>query len=69
LMTALGSTVINYNIAKPTSAVPLLIWEFYNDPNMVKLVWSSSLFLMIFVLTLNILSSRLASQRKNGRKR
>ena len=58
MMTALGSSVINYNISKPTSAVPFLIWEFYNDPNMVKLVWSSALFLMIFVLTLNILSSQ-----------
>ncbi len=69
IMTALGSSVINYNITKPTSAVPLLIWEFYNDPNMVKLVWSSALFLMIFVLTLNILSSRLAAKRMTGRKR
>jgi len=69
IMTALGSTVINYNITKPTSAVPLLIWEFYNDPNMVKLVWSSSLFLMVFVLTINILSSSLAGQHKIGRKR
>jgi phosphate transport system permease protein len=69
MMTALGSTVINYNITKPTSAVPLLIWEFYNDPNMVRLVWSSSLFLMIFVLTLNILSGRLSAKQKPGRKR
>jgi phosphate transport system permease protein len=69
MMTALGSTVINYNISKPTSAVPLLIWEFYNDPNMVKLVWSSSLFLMAFVLTLNIISSRLSAKHMIGRKR
>ena len=69
MMTALGSSVINLNITKPTSAVPLLIWEFYNDPNMVKLVWSSSLFLMVFVLALNILSGRVAAKRKNGRKR
>ena len=69
MMTALGSSVINFNITKPTSAIPLLIWEFYNDPNMVKLVWSSSLFLMVFVLTLNILSGRVAAKRKNGRKR
>jgi phosphate transport system permease protein len=69
MMTALGSTVINYNITKPTSAVPLLIWEFYNDPNMVKLIWSSALFLMIFVLTLNILSGRLAAKPKITRKR
>lgn len=69
MMTALGSSVINYNITKPTSAVPLLIWEFYNDPNMVRLVWSSALFLMLFVLTLNILSARLAAKQTNGRKR
>ena len=69
MMTALGNSVINYNITKPTSAVPLLIWEFYNDPNMVNLVWSSALFLMIFVLTLNILSSRLAAKRKIGKRR
>jgi phosphate transport system permease protein len=68
MMTALGSSAINYNIAKPTSAVPLLIWEFYNDPNMVKLVWSSSLFLMIIVLTLNILSVRLGAKSNSGRK-
>jgi phosphate transport system permease protein len=69
MMTALGSTVINYNISKPTSAVPLLIWEFYNDPNMVRLVWSSSLFLMIFVLSLNILSRRLSAKQKPARRK
>lgn len=69
LMTALGSSFINLDITKPTSAVPLLIWEFYNDPNMVSLVWSSSLFLMVLVLTLNLLSRRVAYKQKNGRKR
>lgn len=69
MMTALGSSIINYDITKPTSAVPLLIWEFYNDPNMVKLVWSSSLFLMLFVLALNILSGRKTAKHKIGRKR
>ena len=54
MLTALGSMAVNYNIGKPTSAVPLLIWEFYNDPNMVDLIWSSSLLLMIFVLILNV---------------
>ena len=37
MLTALGSTAINWDILDPTSAVPLLIWEFYNDPN---LPWS-----------------------------
>ncbi len=64
LLTALGSTAINMNIAKPTSAIPLLIWEFYNDPNMVDLIWSSSLLLMIIVLTFNLISKQVAAQRK-----
>ncbi len=69
IMTALGSSIINYNVTKPASAVPLLIWEFYNDPNMVNLVWSSALFLMVLVLTLNILSRRIAAKFKIGNKR
>ncbi len=64
MLTALGSPVVNFYADKPTSAVPLLIWEFYNDPNMVDLIWSSSLFLMGFVLTLNIISKRIAAKRK-----
>lgn len=54
MMTALGSTMINFDVTKPTSAVPLLIWEFYNDPNLISLIWSASLFLMMAVLLLNI---------------
>lgn len=69
MMTALGSSVIHLDITKPVSAVPLLIWEFYNDPNMVSLIWSSSLFLMAFVLSLNILSRRLALKNKTGRRK
>lgn len=61
MLTTLGSTMINWDVAKPTSAVPLLIWEFYNNPNMVQLVWSSSLFLMGFVLTLNIVAKSIFS--------
>ncbi len=64
MLTALGSTIINLNISKPTNAVPLLIWEFYNDPNMIDLIWSSSLLLMIMVLTLNLISKRIAASRK-----
>jgi phosphate transport system permease protein len=63
LLTALGSMEVNFNMAKPTSAVPLLIWEFYNDPNMVDLIWSSSLFLMMVVLLLNLLSKHLIAKR------
>ncbi len=64
MLTTLGNPMINLNITKPTSAVPLLIWDFYNDPNMVDLIWSSSLFLMGFVLFLNIISKRIAARSK-----
>lgn len=64
MLTALGNSVINTNIGKPTSAIPLLIWEFYNDPNMVDLIWSSSLLLMIIVLTFNLISKQVTAKRK-----
>jgi len=60
MLTALGSPAVNFIIDRPTSAVPLLIWEFYNDPNMIDLIWSSALFLLGFVLTLNLISKRIA---------
>lgn len=69
MMTALGSSFINLDISRPTSAVPLLIWEFYNDPNMVRMVWSSSLFLMILVLSINMTSRIIASKNRGGNKR
>lgn len=64
MLTTLGNPAINWNMSKPVSAVPLLIWQFYNDPNMVDLIWSSSLFLMAFVLLLNILSKWIANKKK-----
>lgn len=64
MLTALGSRAINMNISKPTSAIPLLIWEFYNDPNMVDMIWSSSLLLMIIVLAFNLTAKQVAANRK-----
>ncbi len=64
MMTALGNPSLSFNINKPVDAVPLLIWQFYNDPNMVDLIWSSSLFLVTLVLVLNLISKRIISKRK-----
>jgi len=64
MLTALGSPSVSFDITRPVSAVPLLIWDFYNDPNMVNLVWSASLFLMVFVLSMNLLSRSFASKHK-----
>ena len=62
MLTALGSTAINWDVLKPTSAVPLLIWKFYNDPNLIDMIWSSSLFLLMLILTLNIIAKQIAKK-------
>ena len=62
MLTALGSTMVNWDVSAPTSAVPLLIWEFYNDPNLVDMIWSSSLFLMGFILVLNLIAKQVAKK-------
>lgn len=60
MLTALGSTIVNWEVTKPTSAVSLLIWQFYNDPNLVDMIWSSSLFLLLFILVLNLIAKSVA---------
>lgn len=62
MFTALGCSLVRWSVDKPISAVPLLIWEFFNDPNLQELIWGASLFLLLFVLTLNILSKYLAKK-------
>ncbi|MDD2290208.1 MAG: phosphate ABC transporter permease PstA [Bacteroidales bacterium] len=64
MLTALGASVVNWNIMEPTSAVPLLIWEFYNDPNLVEMVWSSSLLLLIVIFLLNGIAKFVARKWK-----
>lgn len=64
MLTALGSTVINTNITEPSSAVPLLVWEFYNDPNLVNMIWSASLFLLLLILCLNLTAKAIAKKWK-----
>lgn len=54
MFTALGCSLIRWSIDKPISAVPLLIWEFFNDPNLQDLIWGASSFLLLFILMLNI---------------
>lgn len=60
MLTALGSSMINFDVMRPTSAVPLLIWEFYNDPNLMDMIWSCSLFLLMLILVLNIIAKQVA---------
>lgn len=60
MLTALGTTIVSWDVMRPTSAVPLLIWQFYNDPNLVDMIWSSSLFLLTLILVLNIIAKNVA---------
>jgi phosphate transport system permease protein len=62
MLTALGSSAVQWDVTKPSSSVSLLIWEFYNDPNLQNLIWSASLFLLMFVLILNIFAKRISNK-------
>lgn len=62
MFTALGCSFVRWSVDKPVSAVPLLIWEFFNDPNLQNLIWGASLSLLIFVLTLNLTAKYLAKK-------
>lgn len=62
MFTALGCSFVRFAIDKPISAVPLLIWEFFNDPNLQELIWGASLFLLMFVLTLNLTAKYFAKK-------
>ncbi len=64
LFTALGCSFVRWSVDKPISAVPLLIWEFFNDPNLQDLIWGASLFLLLFVLSLNLSSKYIAKKWK-----
>lgn len=64
MLTALGAAAVNWDINKPTSSIPLLIWEFYNDPNLVDMIWSSSLLLLLLILTLNFIAKSVAQKWK-----
>lgn len=64
MFTALGYSMVRWDVDKPIAAVPLLIWEFFNDPNLQDLIWGASLFLLFFVLTLNILAKKITKKWK-----
>ena len=65
MFTALGCSLIRWDVDKPIAAVPLLIWEFFHDPNLQELIWGASLFLLVFVLFLNITAKTLAKKWKS----
>lgn len=65
MFTALGCSSLRFAMDKPMSAVPLLIWEFFNDPNLQDLIWGASLFLLVLVLGINLMSKYIAKKWKS----
>jgi phosphate transport system permease protein len=58
LLTALGSNFFSTGLFQPTAALPLLIYFFALSPysNQVKDAWGATLFLLILILIVNIVS-------------
>ena len=65
ILTILGTSMINWSIYEPTNSISLLIWNFFNNSNMVDLLWSTSLFLFLIVLSLNIIAKYIARDMNN----
>lgn len=64
MFTALGCAVVQWNVSRPMSGVPLLIWQFFNNPTLQPLLWSASLVLLVIVLLLNVSSKIVANKWK-----
>lgn len=62
MVTALGATYIHSDVSRPMSAISLLIWEFYSNPILADLVWSSSLLLLLLILGMNLLAKSVAAK-------
>jgi phosphate transport system permease protein len=53
MITVLGTSMINWDINNPATTLSLLIWHFFNNPNMTDLMWATSLFLFLIVVLFN----------------
>jgi phosphate transport system permease protein len=56
IITALGSSEVRWNVQEPVSTVSMLLWNFFNNPSMVDMVWTTALFLFLTVIVLNIIA-------------
>ncbi len=66
LFTAFGNPFINYNIFKPISSLPQIIFNYAISPydDWHALAWGASLVLITFVLSMNIMSKLIAMRWK-----
>lgn len=66
LFTAFGNQFMNINILKPINSLPLLIFNYSTSPyeEWQRIAWGASLFLVLVVLGLNILSKLVTKKWK-----
>lgn len=66
LFTAFGSPFMNFNIFKPINALPLLIFNYATSPypEWHSIAWGASFVLVVFVLTLNLISKLVTKKWK-----
>lgn len=65
LFTAFGNPFLSFNILKPISALPLLIFTYAISPyeNWWAKAWGASCILVFFVLSLNIITRLISTRR------
>jgi len=64
LFTALGASVINWHINRPTNALSLQIWSFFNNPYMIQFMWSAIFILFAIILILHVAAKVLIGNEK-----
>jgi len=66
LFTAFGSPFMNFNIFKPISALPLLIFNYATSPysEWHSVAWGASFVLIVFVLALNLIGKMVVRKWK-----
>lgn len=66
LFTAIGNQFMNFNIFKPINALPLLIFRYATSPypDWHRIAWGASLFLIVFVLIMNLIANGVSSKWK-----
>lgn len=66
LFTAFGNPYTNYNMLKPMSSIPLIIFNYANSAyeDWHRLAWGASFILISFILILNILTKLIEKRWK-----
>lgn len=63
LFTALGASLVNWNILEPTSALPLLIWDIYEISYLTELLWAAAFVLVLIALLFYLAAQQLSKHQ------